>query len=302
MRRQEIRGRPSQIFRPGFFLRLLSVCLNWWGVFLVVFLLSGCSGSSLVSSGETVLQFQVKSLQRSTGPCEPHVMHCAHVSISSPELTTGDSALQQSVNQYVQGYIRQTLASYIPKAPTSAEQDVLIDSFLESYSNFIAEFPDSSQKWLIEIEGRVLDSPRGFITLRFDVHTYTGGAHFNDRSDYASFEVTGGKAIQVADIVADTERLDRQAESEFRRVREIPAGIRLDEAGFFGETNGQFELSVGNFGLTLEGMVFYYNPYEIASYAQGPTELLLPYAIIRPFLAIEVPDSSQAYEVEAATP
>jgi hypothetical protein len=31
-----------------------------------------------------------------------------------------------------------------------------------------------------------------------------------------------------------------------------------------------------NFALTATGIVFYYNPYEIAAYAAGPTLLELP--------------------------
>jgi hypothetical protein len=33
-----------------------------------------------------------------------------------------------------------------------------------------------------------------------------------------------------------------------------------------------------NFAVAKRGIIFYFNSYEIAPYAMGPTELLIPYA------------------------
>ena len=37
-----------------------------------------------------------------------------------------------------------------------------------------------------------------------------------------------------------------------------------------------------NFAVIAEGVLFYFNPYEIASYAAGPTELLIPFSEMGP--------------------
>jgi hypothetical protein len=39
-----------------------------------------------------------------------------------------------------------------------------------------------------------------------------------------------------------------------------------------------------NYGFTTQGIVFVFNSYEIASYAEGPTEILIPYEKIRDWL------------------
>ncbi len=39
-----------------------------------------------------------------------------------------------------------------------------------------------------------------------------------------------------------------------------------------------------NFAVIAEGVLFYFNPYETASYAAGPTELLVPFSALKSLL------------------
>jgi hypothetical protein len=41
-----------------------------------------------------------------------------------------------------------------------------------------------------------------------------------------------------------------------------------------------------NIGLTAEGIKLHYNQYEVASYADGPIELTLPFPEVKQFLKI----------------
>jgi len=50
--------------------------------------------------------------------------------------------------------------------------------------------------------------------------------------------------------------------------------------------DNQFQLPQ-NMGLTPQGMVLHYNPYEAASYADGALVLEFPHEAVRPFLAWE---------------
>ena len=51
--------------------------------------------------------------------------------------------------------------------------------------------------------------------------------------------------------------------------------------------NDEFYLP-NNIGFTKNGLQLIYNQYEVASYADGPMSITLPYAEIRNYLAVEI--------------
>ena len=71
-------------------------------------------------------------------------------------------------------------------------------------------------------------------------------------------------------------------EQIFRQVKEIPDTASLNE-NYFEFADDTFQLNK-NYGFRKEGIVFYYNNYEIAPYAAGPSEVLIPYERIREWL------------------
>jgi hypothetical protein len=73
--------------------------------------------------------------------------------------------------------------------------------------------------------------------------------------------------------------LNNVAEKIFCKVKELKPEDNLEEAGFWFKGN-KFSFNE-NFGIRNEGLVFYFNSYEIAPYAMGPTEIMIPYSEIK---------------------
>jgi hypothetical protein len=69
------------------------------------------------------------------------------------------------------------------------------------------------------------------------------------------------------------------AESEFRKIKSIPENTATNKEWFW---NGLFYLP-DNFAFTDAGLLFHYNSYEIAPYALGATELIIPYEKLNPY-------------------
>ena len=44
-------------------------------------------------------------------------------------------------------------------------------------------------------------------------------------------------------------------------------------------------MPIDNFYLSSEGITFYYNIYDIAPFAMGPTEVMVPYSQLKPWLS-----------------
>jgi hypothetical protein len=85
-----------------------------------------------------------------------------------------------------------------------------------------------------------------------------------------------GKTIILSDIVEPENivKLEKIGKTIFFNLKNIDANQTEEEAGFWFEKK-TFELN-DNFAITDSGLVFFYNLYEIASRAEGTTELLIP--------------------------
>ena len=71
----------------------------------------------------------------------------------------------------------------------------------------------------------------------------------------------------------------------FRQKEGIPKDKSINHTGFMFEQDS-FYLPE-NMGFTKEGLKLLYNPYEVASYADGPIEFTLTHAEIKKYLAIQ---------------
>jgi hypothetical protein len=152
-----------------------------------------------------------------------------------------------------------------------------MEGFLREYRRFKSDFPGSAQVWFAERTVRVTHLSPRLLSLRFEEFTFTGGAHPNTWIVYSNVRPETGDEIELDDLFGEggRERLEAIAEARFRKQREIPPDTSLEAVGFWFE-NDRFRLN-DNFSIGESALTFYYNPYEVASYAMGPTEIVLAY-------------------------
>ena len=243
--------------------------------------------SGNVSKNSGVLTYETKHLKKEYGESQRKEGHYAAVDISYPVVTAGNNACKNSVNTYIQNYLIQKLRDYLPRN-TAEENDIgtLAQSFLNGYKAFVKEFPESHQRWFITINGEVIYNTPAITTLTLSINTYTGGAHGNSGLTYVSFDAATGEKITLTNIITDEKKLVERSEKKFRTIKRLDSDDDLRKAGFWFEGN-TFSLP-DNFGITGEGLVFYYNNYEIASYAMGPTKLVLSYNELKNILRKEL--------------
>lgn len=117
-------------------------------------------------------------------------------------------------------------------------------------------------------------SPK-LLTVRFESYAYTGGAHPNSNVSFHNFDRRTGRYLTLNDLIADTTALLKVVERAFRADQDLRPQDNLEEQGYFLQ-DGRFPLPA-NVGMGRGGMIFYYNPYEVAAYAVGPIELTVPY-------------------------
>ncbi|MDR1594410.1 MAG: RsiV family protein [Prevotellaceae bacterium] len=113
------------------------------------------------------------------------------------------------------------------------------------------------------------------ISFVFNWMIYEGGAHPNSGKFCFVIDKKSGSKVSYKSLTAEheTEFLNI-AEAEFK----AQSGIKTDEKIYdlYWFKDGKFHLT-DNFAFTPAGLVFTYNPYEIAPYSFGLIELTLPY-------------------------
>lgn len=124
-------------------------------------------------------------------------------------------------------------------------------------------------------------SPK-LLTVRFESFAYTGGAHPNTNVSFYTFDRQTGRSLALHDLVADTTALLGVVEQAFRADQRLQPLDNLEERGYFLQ-NGRLPLPA-NVGMGRRGMIFYYNPYEVAAYVVGPIELAVPYRELKGIL------------------
>jgi len=137
----------------------------------------------------------------------------------------------------------------------------------------------------------VLYRQANLLSLEFFRFDFSGGAHGNYGSTGASYDLRTGRRLRYADIFrpAAAAQLPALLEAAVRPLVGLAADESLDKQLFV----KQMPVSK-NVYLTTGGVVFIYQPYEIASYAQGEIRVFLPLSELRPLLrpGLPVPEPS----------
>ncbi len=257
---------------------------------LMLSLLSACDVSGFGDSAETVagLNFRPVELVKQGGndaclsvaeaPATESI--CAIVKFNYPEVSSKSRPeIAQAINQLIQTQLLD-----------SAENNSVAKQTLEQFADgFIDEFkkdPNTFTRWSLERTATVVYVSEHLLTLLFQEYGFSGEAHPFSGARYIVLDIQTGKVLSLSDLLNPgyEAALNVAGEQAFREARNLPEAASLDEQGFVFDNN-VFVLNT-NFGVTKDGLTFYFNSYEIAPYAMGSTELTIPYedirALIRP--------------------
>lgn len=157
-----------------------------------------------------------------------------------------------------------------------------VQSFTRSYQELIKKFPDETANWEATLNGEVIYEDAGMLSLVLNAYSFTGGAHGYGSTTFLNFDKQKGTELDNGDLFKDREGFEALAESKFRAQEKIPDHQNINSTGFMFERDA-FHLAE-TIGYTPDGIQMVYNQYEIASYADGPIVLTLPYDEANPYL------------------
>ena len=215
--------------------------------------------------------------------CKPQGANCTKVKLSYPVLSGGAKEGRDKLNAEIRSFAFRNIDDSVAK-----DAEAWAAAFFTEYKQFGKQLP---APWDESNDIQVIANSDRIFSLSISIEGYTGGAHPNTRVDYRSYDPKNGRRYQLGDWLKKgyEAALQTAGEKAFRQARGLPAEGDLNDFGFTFDQG--FQLN-DNYAATPEGLVFYFNPYEIASYADGPTELTIPYSELKDWVLPKGPLAS----------
>jgi len=234
-------------------------------LFIVIFLLA--------CESESKLTFETIKFNNTT--CSD----CPEIKISLPK-ALDDTRIAEKINTTINEELIYTLKFEDSLDVATVEE--AMQSFTNSYQSFKKEFSDETMGWQAQANGAVSYENTFLVSLQLDTYMFTGGAHGYGATTFLNFDKSKSMELENYHLFKDLEGFIDFAEEQFRQTQKIPTQGPINATGFM--FSGDVFHLPENLGFTEDGIKLVYNQYEVASYADGPIELLIPYAKVNAFL------------------
>ena len=232
--------------------------------------------------------YTIQTYRKNSGDCGADSSRCATIDYTYWK-ANGKTALADSINHYVEHLLTSPLVfseAEMPHDATHIALDKAAEQFFGEFKKFKDELPDFAGGYSAAIDTGNLVETSNLVSMTYNTFSYMGGAHPNHWTNIGLFEKTSGREVNFSDFVTDSTGLLQLVEKVFKKQMELPANANLVQEGFFLRDEKYFFLPA-NIGLTDDGVVFHYNPYEIAAYALGDIMFEIPFGQLKPYVEVE---------------
>lgn len=148
-------------------------------------------------------------------------------------------------------------------------------NFTTEYKAFKTDFPESPELWEAQIDGEVLSQSAELISVSLTSYINTGGAHGTMHISLLNFNAETGEHVENTKLFNDAEGFKKLAKTYFDNAVKDKALLDVSDS---------FKLPE-NIGFNDEGIVLLYNTFEIAPYASGIIEFMIPFDEVASYLA-----------------
>ena len=136
--------------------------------------------------------------------------------------------------------------------------------------SFAQSKPYRGEEYSLEAGYVIHRADDSVVAIEFVAETFTGGAHPNHNTDTFNYSMKTGKLMRLADLFkpkADyLPRLARLAREQLGENLQFEEGLEPVSKNF------------SDFLLTTKGLLLYFDEYQVAPYAAGRQEALIPFA------------------------
>jgi Protein of unknown function (DUF3298) len=185
--------------------------------------------------------------------------------IKYPSVKKGSAALTESVKKWSHTFISEQIGF-----------GRVIDPEL-GYELYVAMFRQAAasnknlKEWDVSIKDNIMYNMPKIISLRIDATTSFVATSINRATALSSFDPQTGEILSLDKLVIDQAAMLALCEKNLRTVK-----TDIFKDGFKFTKEGPFRLPK-NFAITPSGVLFHYNPHEIAPKVLGDAEFTIPF-------------------------
>jgi hypothetical protein len=194
---------------------------------------------------------------------------------------------QESPDPASDSLTKMILAKFLGKPVRKMSPDMLLNAMKQIYfGNYITtneslykESMGASFNWeSLKFMDVVLNRSH-LLTFYIEQYAFTGGAHGLQTRDYTVVNLRTGRPVSLNEIFSgDYETaLTDLLTKKVRKMHNIGPDKELTDNGFFVETIKP----TNNFYITINGIGFYYNQYEIAPHSSGAEDIFIPFSDLK---------------------
>lgn len=196
---------------------------------------------------------------------------------------TGTTSVADKINDHIENAISADILR-AETAEKSMSVKKAVTQFNDEFVSFQKDFDDSEPAWEVKLKSEVAYKNNVLTCIAINSYVDTGGAHGNSRTTYLNFNTQTGNLYERHELLKDTVGFKTIAKKAFMDQSPPRDEDEDMEDFFYGE---EFQIPA-NIGFIDKGMVLIYNNYDIASYDQGTTVVILPFDQIREYLKIDL--------------
>lgn len=210
----------------------------------------------------------------------------------SPSASISFEYLQATATDEAGNWLNKQLKSISGIRPANMDQEIgfkkIAEEYFSDYRKEIAEMQktgpdrgfDAWMNYTNSSQQSIVFNGNGFVVIDFLADSYTGGAHGNYSSTMFCLDVNNKKQMVLSDVVKiDSNSLQKLLEQNLRKQYNIKPQNQISTVLF-----DNFLKPNKNFYFNSNGLAFMYNPYEVASYAQGQIVIFVPFSELSAYL------------------
>ena len=156
-----------------------------------------------------------------------------------------------------------------------------LDNFLSDYNNLHEHFPNIPAYELTLTDSIMWQNDK-MLSLISNRYSFTGGADAVQKKVYINFALDNGEVITNENLFTDEDKVLAIADKYFRIANDTTQVESLDGKGFDFE-DGKFRLPK-SIGVGKQGVLLFYEPFEIAPYLDVPFEVVIPMEEVEKYL------------------
>ncbi|TAF30810.1 MAG: DUF3298/DUF4163 domain-containing protein [Cytophagales bacterium] len=152
------------------------------------------------------------------------------------------------------------------------------DDFLKEFIEVNTPSEDFLANYSQEADHTVLYNDKNILTMGVFVSSYTGGAHGNYSSVFYNWDLKTGQELLLEHVIDTLKNsaLSKIITQNYKIQNPDLAEMVFEDIKEIGPNE--------NFFVTNEALFFFYNTYEIAPYAAGPSSVKISWKELKPFL------------------